>query len=166
MAQRDEAARQLDHTVVKAPFAGIVTNVPALAPGKYLQASMTAFYLVASDHVWVDANPKETELTNVRAGQPVTVTVDTYPDAKWHGTVESISPAAAQEFSLLPAQNTSGNWVKVVQRIPMRVRLDTSDKSLPPLRAGMSVEVNVDTGHARGLPRFLTALVGHGQRGT
>ena len=166
MAQRDEAARQLDHTVVKAPFAGIVTNVPALAPGKYLQASMTAFYLVASDHVWVDANPKETELTNVRAGQPVTVTVDTYPDAEWHGTVESISPAAAQEFSLLPAQNTSGNWVKVVQRIPMRVRLDTSDKSLPPLRAGMSVEVNVDTGHARGLPRFLTALAGHAQRGT
>jgi membrane fusion protein (multidrug efflux system) len=140
--------------------------VPALAPGKYLQASMTAFYLVASDHVWVDANPKETELTNVRPGQPVTVTVDTYPDVEWHGTVESISPAAAQEFSLLPAQNTSGNWVKVVQRIPMRVRLDTSDKSLPPLRAGMSVEVNVDTGHARGLPRFLTALVGHAQRGT
>ena len=166
MAQRDEAARQLDHTVVKAPFAGIVTNVPALAPGKYLQASMTAFYLVASDHVWVDANPKETELTNVRPGQPVTVTVDTYPDVEWHGTVESISPAAAQEFSLLPAQNTSGNWVKVVQRIPMRVRLDTSDKSLPPLRAGMSVEVNVDTGHARGLPRFLTGLVGHAQRGT
>jgi membrane fusion protein, multidrug efflux system len=166
MAQRDEAARQLDHAVVKAPFAGIVTNVPALAPGKYLQASMTAFYLVASDHVWVDANPKETELTHVHPGQPVTVTVDTYPDAEWHGTVESISPAAAQEFSLLPAQNTSGNWVKVVQRIPMRVRLDTSDKSLPPLRAGMSVEVNVDTGHARGLPRFLTGLVGHAQRGT
>ena len=136
MAQRDEAARQLDHTVVKAPFAGIVTNVPAIAPGKYLQASTTAFYLVASDHVWVDANPKETELTYVRPGQPVTVTVDTYPDVEWHGTVESISPAAAQEFSLLPAQNTSGNWVKVVQRIPMRVRLDTSDKNLPPLRAG------------------------------
>ena len=80
MAQRNEAARQLDHTVVKAPFAGIVTNVPSIAPGKYLQASMTAFYLVATDHVWVDSNPKETELTNVRPGQPVTVTVDTYPD--------------------------------------------------------------------------------------
>ena len=84
------------------------------------------------------------------------MTVDTYPDVEWHGTVESISPAAAQEFSLLPAQNTSGNWVKVVQRIPMRVRVDTSDKNLPPLRAGMSVEVDVDTGHARGLPHFLT----------
>ena len=164
VAQRDEAARQLDHTVVKAPFAGIATNVPAIAPGKYLQASMTAFYLVATDHVWVDANPKETQLTHVRPGQPVTVTVDTYPDLEWHGTVESISPAAAQEFSLLPAQNTSGNWVKVVQRIPMRVRLDTSDKSRPPLRAGMSVEVDVDTGHQRGLPQVLTTLFGPAPR--
>jgi membrane fusion protein (multidrug efflux system) len=86
------------------------------------------------------------------------VTVDTYPDVEWRGTVESISPAAAQEFSLLPAQNTSGNWVKVVQRIPMRVRLDTSDKNRPALRAGMSVVVDVDTGHRRGLPQFLTAL--------
>jgi membrane fusion protein, multidrug efflux system len=159
-AQVDEAQRQLDHTVVRAPFAGIVTNVPSIAPGKYLQGSMTAFYLVATDHVWVDANPKETQLTYVQPGQPVTVTVDTYPELEWHGIVESISPAAAQEFQLLPAQNTSGNWVKVVQRIPMRVRVDTSDKSRPPLRAGMSVEVDVDTGHARGMPRFLAALLG------
>jgi membrane fusion protein (multidrug efflux system) len=158
--QVDEAQRQLDHTVVTAPFAGIVTNVPSIAPGKYLQASMTAFYLVAADHVWVYSNPKETELTYVRPGQSVTVTVDTYPGAEWQGTIESISPAAAQEFSLLPAQNTSGNWVKVVQRIPMRVRLDTGDKNRPALRAGMSVEVDVDTGHERGLPQFLTALIG------
>src|SRR5580692_8938091 len=162
VAQRDEAARQLAHTIVKAPLAGIVTNVPSIAPGKYLAASTTAFYLVATDHVWVDANPKETELTYVRSGQPVTVTVDTYPDVQWRGTVESISPAASQEFSLLPAQNTSGNWVKVVQRIPMRVRVDTSDSDLPPLRAGMSVEVDVDTGHARGLPHFLTSVLGSG----
>ena len=160
MAQRDEAARQLTHTVVKAPFAGIVTNTPTIAPGKYLPASTTAFYLVAADHVWVDSNPKETELTYARPGQPVTVTVDTYPGMEWHGTVESISPAAAQEFALLPAQNTSGNWVKVVQRIPMRVRVGTSDNNRPPLRAGMSVEVNVDTGHRRGLPHFLAALFG------
>jgi membrane fusion protein (multidrug efflux system) len=133
---------------------GIVTNVPSIAPGKYLPASTTAFYLVATDHVWVDANPKETELTYVRPGQPVTVTVDTYPGTEWTGTVESISPAAAQEFSLLPAQNTSGNWVKVVQRIQMRVRVETSDESLPPLRAGMSVEAAVDTGHARGFPHI------------
>jgi membrane fusion protein, multidrug efflux system len=162
VARRDEAARQLAHTIVRAPFAGMVTNVPSIAVGKYLAASTTAFYLVATDHVWVDANPKETELTYVSLGQPVTVTVDTYPDVQWRGTVESISPAASQEFSLLPAQNTSGNWVKVVQRIPMRVRVDTSDSDLPPLRAGMSVEVDVDTGHARGLPHFLTSLLGSG----
>jgi membrane fusion protein (multidrug efflux system) len=159
-SQVDEAQRQLDHTVVNAPFTGVVTNVPSIAPGKQLQASTTAFYLVAADRVWVYSNPKETELTYVRPGQTVTVTVDMYPDAEWHGVVESISPAAAQEFSLLPAQNTSGNWVKVVQRIPMRVQLDTKDTSLPPLRAGMSVVVNVDTGHARGLPFF-----NRGQRG-
>jgi membrane fusion protein, multidrug efflux system len=164
-AQVDEAQRQFDDTVVKAPFAGIVTNVPSIAPGKYLQASTTAFYLVATDHVWIDSNPKETELTYVRPGQPVTVTVDTFPDRQWHGSVESISPAAAQEFQLLPAQNTSGNWVKVVQRIPMRVRVDTSDLSQPPLRAGMSVEVDVDTGHARGLPHVLAALLGWKDRG-
>jgi membrane fusion protein, multidrug efflux system len=161
VAQRDEAARQLAHTVVKAPFAGIVTNVPSIASGKYLQASVTAFYLVAADHVWVVANPKETELTHVRTGQSASVAVDTYPDTQWSGSVESISPAAAQEFSLLPAQNTSGNWIKVVQRIPVRVRIDTNDKSLPPLRPGMSVEVDVDTGHSRGLPHFLAAMFGH-----
>ncbi len=163
-AQVDEAQRQLDHAVVKAPFAGIVTTVPSIAPGKYLAASTTAFYLVATDHVWIDATPKETELTYVRPGQPVTVTVDTYPDAEWHGTVESISPAAAQQVSLLPAQNTSGNWVKVVQRITMHIRIDTNDKTPPPLRAGMSVEAAVDTGHTRGLPHFLPALFGGAQQ--
>ena len=98
VAQRDEAARQLDHTVVKAPFAGIVTNVPSLAPGKYLAASTTAFYLVATDHVWVDANPKETELTYVRPGQPVTVTVDTYP-GRWNGTAPSRASARRRRRS-------------------------------------------------------------------
>jgi membrane fusion protein, multidrug efflux system len=157
-AQVDEAQRELNHTVVRAPFAGIVTNVPSIAPGKYLAASVTAFNLVATDHAWVQANPKETQMTHVRLGQPVVVTVDTYPDIEWHGTVESISPAGAQEFQLLPAQNTSGNWVKVVQRIPLRVRIDTSGTGMPPLRSGMSVEIDVDTGHPRGLPHFLTAL--------
>jgi membrane fusion protein (multidrug efflux system) len=128
--------------------------VSAIAPGKYLAASTTAFFLVDTDRVWVTANPKETELTYVRPGQPVTITVDTYPGVEWHGTLESISPAAAQEFSLLPAQNTSGNWVKVVQRVPMRVRVDTSDNTKPPLRAGMSVEIDVNTGHARGFPHL------------
>jgi membrane fusion protein, multidrug efflux system len=157
-AQVDEAQRELDHTVVRAPFTGIVTNVPSIAPGKYLAASVAAFNLVATDHSWVEANPKETQMTDVRLGQPVVVTVDTYPDVQWHGTVESISPAGAQEFQLLPAQNTSGNWVKVVQRIPLRVRIEAGGADMPPLRSGMSVEIDVDTGHARGLPRFLTGL--------
>jgi membrane fusion protein (multidrug efflux system) len=156
-AQVDEAQRQLDHTVIKAPFGGTVTNVPSIAPGKYLGASTTAFYLVDTDHLWIAANPKETEVTYVKPGQKVLVTVDTYPDAVWHGTVESVSPAAAQEFSLLPAQNTSGNWVKVVQRVPMRVRVDSDqNKDNPPLRAGMSAIVDVNTGHARGFPHIFS----------
>jgi membrane fusion protein (multidrug efflux system) len=160
LAQRDEAARQLRDTVVRAPYNGTVTNVPSLEPGMYLPASTTAFNLVDTDRVWVEAQPKETELTEVRPGQLATITVDTYPGREWHGTVASLSPAAQSEFSLLPAQNTSGNWVKVVQRIPLRVQIDTTDRSMPPLRAGMSVEVSVYTGHKRGLPHFLTALFG------
>lgn len=159
VATRDEAARQLSHTIVKASFAGIVTNVPSLQVGQYLPASTPAFSLVASDHVWVQASPKETELTYVRPGQPVSVSVDTYPGVVWRGTVESISPASAASFSLLPAQNTSGNWVKVVQRIPMRVRLDTP-AGKPPLRVGMSVVADVDTGRARGLPEPVARLFG------
>jgi membrane fusion protein (multidrug efflux system) len=150
LAARDEAARELAHTVVRAPFAGIVTSVPSIQPGSYLAASTTGFYLVDTGQVWVRANPKETELTYVRPGQAVTVTVDAYPGETWHGTVASISPAAAQQFSLLPAQNTSGNWVKVVQRIPVRIAVDVGDPRLPPLRAGMSAEVSIRTDHTRG----------------
>jgi len=159
MAQRDEAARQLAHTVVRAPMAGSVTNVPSLQPGQYLTAATAAFSMVASDHVWIDANPKETELTYVQPGQDTVISVDTYPGITWHGTVESVSPASSSSFAMLPAQNTSGNWVKVVQRIPMRVRIDTLDGK-PPLRAGMSVIVGIDTGRARGLPTFLSDVAG------
>jgi membrane fusion protein, multidrug efflux system len=164
VAARNEAARELRDTVVRAPYPGTVTNVPSLEPGMYLPASTTGFYLVDTDRVWVEAQPKETELTNVRPGQPAMITVDTYPGREWHGTVASLGPAAQSEFSLLPAQNTSGNWVKVVQRIPLRVQIDAA-KGMPPLRAGMSVEVSVDTGHKRGLPHFLTALFGEEGRG-
>jgi membrane fusion protein, multidrug efflux system len=161
IAARDEAARQLAHTIVRAPFAGIVTNVPSLQPGQYLAAAATAFNIVSTDHVWVQASPKETELTYVKPEQKVTVDVDTYPGERWAGRVDSISPASASSFSLLPAENTTGNWVKVVQRIPMRIIVDNA-AGKPPLRVGMSVEVNVDTGHARGFPNFLTDLFGSG----
>ncbi len=150
----DEARRDLDDTIVRAPFSGTVTNVDALQVGGYLKASQAAFSLISDRDVWIEASPKETELTYVRPGQAATVTVDTYPDVAWHGTVESISPASGSSFSLLPAQNTTGNWVKVVQRIPMRVAVDL-DPGKPPLRVGMSVVVDVETGHARGVPTSL-----------
>jgi membrane fusion protein, multidrug efflux system len=159
VAARDEARRQLAHTVVHAPFAGIVTNVPSLQPGQYLAAAATAFNIVSTDHVWVQASPKETELTYVKPGQKAVVEVDSYPGQQWTGTVDSISPASASSFSLLPAENTSGNWVKVVQRIPMRVSVANAPGK-PQLRVGMSVELSVATGHERGFPSFLTGWFG------
>lgn len=159
VAARAEAQRQLDHTTVRAPMNGVVTNVPSLQKGQYLEAATNAFSLVSTDHVWIQANPKETELTWVKPGQEAEVYVDTYPGAVWKGTIDSISPASAASFSLLPAQNTSGNWVKVVQRIAMRVKIDTPPDQ-PQLRAGMSVTLDVDTGHARGLPSFVSEAVG------
>jgi membrane fusion protein (multidrug efflux system) len=154
----DNAQRDLNDTVVKAPFDGIVTNVDSLQTGAYLQASQQAFNLVSTTNMWIDASPKETELTYVKPGQEVTIGVDTYPGVEWKGKVQTISPASSSSFSLLPAQNTTGNWVKVVQRVPMRVTIDT-DASKPPLRVGMSAEVSVDTGHARGLPDFVQNLI-------
>jgi membrane fusion protein, multidrug efflux system len=162
LAARDEAARQLDHTTVRAPIAGIATKVPSLQPGQYLAASTSAIAIVATDHLWVQAQPKETELTYVHPGQKAIVEVDTYPGVQWSGTVESVSPASASSFSLLPAENTSGNWVRVVQRIPMRVRLDSAPDK-PQLRMGMSVELSVATGHPRGVPSVIKHLFGFGE---
>jgi len=100
--------------------------------------------------MWVAAEPKETQLTYAKPGDPVEVSFATYPGRIWHGTIESIAPATDQEFSLLPAQNSSGNWVQVVQRLPVRVRLDRQPGD-PPLRAGMSADIDIDTGHVRHL---------------
>ena len=147
-AMLDEAKRQLEHTVVRAPMAGVVTGVSNLQPGVYLASATAAFGLVSTESVWVEANPKETELTFVRPGNAVSVTVDTYPGKVWSGTVDSIAPASGSEFSILPAQNSSGNWVKVVQRIPMRIKINHPDGGQP-LRSGMSVVADVDTGHVR-----------------
>lgn len=143
-----EAQRQLNRTTVYAPFNGIVTNVESLQPGHYLAAAAAAFGIVSTDDIWITAQYKETQLTYVRDGQPVSISVDTYPDHTWKGVVQSIAPATGSQFSLLPAENSSGNWVKVVQRIPVRIKITSGPKDLP-LRAGMSVEVTVDTGHKR-----------------
>lgn len=151
-AQVDEMQRQLDHTVVRAPFNGIVTQVAALQPGTYLVAQTAALTntgavaLVSTDNLWVEANMKETDLTYVKPGDKVTVSVDTYPDRDWIGTVESISPATGSEFSILPAQNSSGNWVKVVQRITVKIKVEQKPQD-PQLRAGMSAYVEIDTHH-------------------
>jgi membrane fusion protein (multidrug efflux system) len=147
-ARLDEAQRQLDHTVIYAPFAGIATMVDTVQPGMYLAASTAAFGLVSTERTWIEANPKETELTYVKSGDPVTVTVDTYPGRHWNCSVESIAPNSGSEFSVLPAQNTSGNWVKVVQRIPVRIACDRKADD-PEFRAGMSVIADIDTGHGR-----------------
>jgi len=149
-AQVDEAARQLEHSVIRAPFAGTLTQVDSVQPGMYLAAATAAFGIVSTERIWIEANPKETELTHVKQGDPVVVTVDTYPGRRWKGVVASISPNSGSEFSVLPAQNTSGNWVKVVQRIPVRVKIERQPGD-PELRAGMSVIAEIDTGHKRSL---------------
>jgi membrane fusion protein (multidrug efflux system) len=149
-AQVDEAQRQLDHTVVRAPFNGIVTQVDELQPGVYLVASMAALTntgavaLVATDDIWIEANFKETDLTWVKPGDSVEISVDSYRQRTWTGKVKSIAPASGAEFSVLPAQNTSGNWVKIVQRIPVRIAVERKPSD-PPLRSGMSTYVTVDT---------------------
>ncbi len=149
-AQVAEAEREMNHSVVRAPYDGIVTQVNKLQIGMYLGASTAAFGLVSTDHVWVEAQPKETQLTYAKNGDPVDVSFDIYPGRTWSGVVESVAPATDQNFSLLPAENSSGNWVKVVQRIPVRVRVDMKPGD-PPLRAGMSADIAIDTGHVRSL---------------
>jgi membrane fusion protein (multidrug efflux system) len=139
-------------SVVKAPFSGYVTQVEQLQPGMFLPAGTAAFGLVSDSDVWVTSQPKESDLTYVRPGQQVTVTVDTYPGQTWKGVVQSISPASGSEFSILPAQNSSGNWVKVVQRIPLRVDIQSGpDANAFPLRDGMSAEISINTEHHRHL---------------
>jgi membrane fusion protein, multidrug efflux system len=147
-AELEHARLDLARVEVKASLPGTVSKPPK--PGQYVAAGATAMALVVSGNLWVEANFTETDLTWVRPGQPVAIRVDTYPGEDWHGTVESLSPATGAEFSVLPAQNATGNWVKIAQRVPVRIRLDDA-RGLPQLRAGLSVTVEVDTGHRRRL---------------
>jgi membrane fusion protein (multidrug efflux system) len=155
-ANLDQAELDLAHTVIKAPFEGVVSNKPE--PGAYITPGKAVASLISTKSMWIDANFKEVELTYLETGQAVSVTVDAYPDHAWKGVVQSVSPATGAEFSVLPAQNATGNWVKVVQRISVRIKLEMTDGQ-PTLRAGMSTVVQVDTHHKRELPAFAqTAL--------
>jgi membrane fusion protein (multidrug efflux system) len=149
-AQVDKAQRDLRRTTVLAPIPGIVTNVDALQVGEYLPAAQAAFSLVSSADVWIEANPKESDLTYLKPGAPAIVTIDAYPGREWQATVTSLRPATGTEFSVLPAQNATGNWVKVVQRVPIRLAVQMPADA-PPLRTGMSATVEIDTGHRRAL---------------
>jgi membrane fusion protein (multidrug efflux system) len=144
LAQLAQAKLDLDHATVRAPMDGIVGKT-TLQPGDFLATGQAAMPLIANT-LWVDANFKETDLTHVAVGQPATIEVDTYPGRKWKARVASISPASGAEFSLLPAQNATGNWVKIVQRIPVRLALDEAQHDGMILRAGMSTNVDIDTG--------------------
>lgn len=147
---RDAVALDLRRTEVHAPSDGVITNF-GLEIGEYIEAGAPIFSLVGTGQVWVRANYKETDLTHVRVGQSATLRVDTFPDVTFLARVASIAPATGAEFALLPPQNASGNWVKVVQRLPVRLELIKSYEG-PPLRAGMSVIVEIDTEHKRKLP--------------
>jgi len=155
-AQVDKAKRDLTRTTVLAPIPGIVTNVDALQVGEYLPAAQPAFSLVSSADVWIEANPKESDLAYLKAGAPAVVTIDAYPGRDWRATVTSLAPATGTEFSVLPAQNATGNWVKVVQRVPIRLAVQMPADA-PPLRTGMSATVEIDTGHRRHLGDLLDA---------
>lgn len=147
LAMRERARLDLERTTVVAPVGGITVNVKLLR-GEQVKAATPLFAIVSDTRPWVEANFKETELTHVRPGQTATVVLDIYPDVTWQAEVESISPATGAEFALLPPQNASGNWVKVVQRLPVRLRL-TERPSERPLRAGMTATVKIDTKQER-----------------
>lgn len=148
-ALRDRAALDLAHTEIKAPRAGVAVNF-RLQLGEQVKAQTPLFALVTDRRPWLEANFKETDLTHVAVGQKAKVILDMHPDITWDAEVESISPATGAEFAILPAQNASGNWVKVVQRLPVRLRL-LERPGEPPLRAGMTAYVSIDTGRTRKL---------------
>jgi len=151
-----EATLDLARTRVVAPTDGVVSHLPKV--GDHLDAGRAAFAIVASSGAWIDANFKETDLEFVRTGMPVRIEIDTYPEHEWQGSVESIAQATGAEFAILPAQNATGNWVKVVQRIGVRIAIDTGPDD-PPLRAGMSADVRIDTGRRSLLPGWVRGLV-------
>ena len=153
--ERDEAAMALAETWVKASVDGVVSNMK-LQAGEYVEEGQAIFSIIEHGKVWVEANLKETQLTHVLEGQSASITVDAYPGVEWPATVGAIAPATGAEFSVLPPQNATGNWVKVVQRIPVLLDVEQPPKGNP-LRAGMTVAVSIDTERERAMPASLRA---------
>ncbi|HEX2580840.1 MAG TPA: HlyD family secretion protein [Dongiaceae bacterium] len=163
-AKLDQAELNLARTKIYAPFDGTVSQTDQVRVGTYVTQGQALFALVDSDHPWIEANLKETDLTGVRPGQHARVIVDTYAHQTLDATVASVGAGTGAEFALLPPQNATGNWVKIVQRVPVRLTVLNPPADIA-LRAGLSTSVSIDTGHARGLGgiwRGLLRLVGLG----
>jgi membrane fusion protein (multidrug efflux system) len=147
-AALDNAQRDFDHTIVRAPMSGTATQVDNIQLGRFVAAGTPVLSVIDDQAPWVDANPKETDITYLRVGQKATIDVDSFPDRTFTGTVIAVSPGTGAQFSILPPQNATGNWVKVVQRVPVRIAFDKNEDTHL-LRSGMSVNVEIDTGHSR-----------------
>jgi membrane fusion protein (multidrug efflux system) len=150
----DQAQRDLDHTVLKASISGIATQVDNIQPGRFVMAGSPVLSVIDDQKPWVDANPKETDVTYLRAGEKVEITVDAFPDRVFQGTVSAVSPGTGSQFAILPPQNATGNWVKVVQRVPVRIVFDDG-QDITNLRSGMSANVEIDTGRVRTIGSLL-----------
>ena len=150
-AALEDAQRNLDLSTVRAPMNGTATQVDNIQLGRFVAAGGPVFSVIDTSKPWVDANPKESDFTYVTVGQPVTIDVDAFPDHVFKGTIGSLSPGTGAQFAILPPQNATGNFVKVVQRVPVRIYFDTNDANVRKLKAGMSSYVSIDTGHRRSL---------------
>jgi membrane fusion protein, multidrug efflux system len=151
----DDAQRNLDLTTVRAPMNGVATQVDSIQLGRFVMTGAPVFSVIDTSKPWVDANPKESDFTYVAVGQPVTIDVDAFPDHVFKGTIGSLSPGTGAQFAILPPQNATGNFVKVVQRVPVRIYFDSNDKYVQKLKAGMSAYTTIDTGHRRSLAALL-----------
>jgi len=160
-AQLDEAQLYLSYATVYAPDDGIVAKVDDLQVGNYVNNGAPAFALLSEREIWIEANFRETQVTHMRPGQEATIRIDTYPDHVFKAHVTSMSPGAGSDFALLPPENATGNWVKVVQRVPVRLELDEANPALP-LYSGTSATVKVDTGHRTPWWHPLKALLSAG----
>jgi membrane fusion protein (multidrug efflux system) len=154
-AALDDAQRNLDLATVRAGIDGVATQVDQIQLGRFVAAGTPVFSIIDVAKPWVDANPKESDFTHVAVGQPVTIEVDAFPDHVFKGTVGSLSPGTGAQFAILPPQNATGNFVKVVQRVPVRIYFDGNDKYVRKLKAGMSAYTTIDTGHRRSLGALL-----------